>query len=79
MYDHSLPTNSSAESIFKRFFISLKIKILAKNYPSTAKDGEWEFLSKLCTRYIKVVGEYKDTENNFYSNDSLNDDLEGTF
>ena len=29
--------------------------------------------------YRKTVGEYKDIENDFYSNDSGNDDLESTF
>jgi len=29
----------------------------------------------LCTRYRKVVEEYKDIENDFYSNNSLNDAL----
>jgi hypothetical protein len=33
-------------------------------------------LSKLRVRYRKAVGEYKDIENNFYSDNSLNDDLE---
>jgi hypothetical protein len=30
---------------------------------------------RLRTRYRKAVGEYKDIENDFYSNDSPNDDL----
>jgi hypothetical protein len=43
---------------------------------SLAKDGERWWLSKLRTRYTKVVGGHKDIENNFYSNDSPNNDLE---
>jgi hypothetical protein len=35
--------------------------------------------SLLCIRYTKAVGEYKDIENNFYSNGSPNDNLESTF
>jgi len=31
------------------------------------------------TRYRKTLEEYKDIENEFYSNDSLNDDLESRF
>jgi hypothetical protein len=30
-------------------------------------------------RYREVVGEYTDIENDFYSNDSLNDNLESRF
>jgi hypothetical protein len=45
---------------------------------SLGKDGERGWLSKLCTRYRKVVGEYKDIEN-FYSNDTPSDDLESMF
>jgi hypothetical protein len=44
-----------------------------------AKDGERGWLSRLGTRYKKAVGEYKDIENDFYSNDSPNDDLESRF
>ena len=40
-----------------------------------AKDGEREWISRLC----KAVGEYKDIESDFHSNDSLNDDLESKF
>jgi hypothetical protein len=40
---------------------------------------ESELLSRLRTRYRKVIEEYKDIKNNFYSNDSLNDDLESKF
>ena len=46
---------------------------------SLGKDGERDWHSRLCTRYIKVVGEYTDIENDFYSNDFLNDDLESKF
>jgi len=34
------------------------------------------WLSKLRTRYTKAVGEYKNIEKDFYSNDSPNNDLE---
>ena len=44
-----------------------------------SKDGEPEWFSRLHTKYRKVVGKYKDIENDFYSNDSLNDDLESRF
>ena len=44
-----------------------------------AKDREKGWLSRLHTRYRKIVGKYKDMENNFYSNDSPNDDLESRF
>jgi hypothetical protein len=36
-------------------------------------------ISRLHTRYKKAVEEYKDIENDFYSNNSLNDDLEVNF
>jgi len=39
-----------------------------------AKDRERGWLSRLRTRYRKAVGEYKDIEDDFYSNDCLNDD-----
>jgi hypothetical protein len=35
--------------------------------------------SRLCTRYKKAVEEYKDVENDFYSNNSPNYDLESRF
>jgi hypothetical protein len=44
-----------------------------------AEDGERGWLSRLSTRYQIDVGEYKDIENNFYSNDPPNDDLESRF
>ena len=44
-----------------------------------AKDGEQGWLSRLHKRYRKAVGEYKNMENDIYSNDSPNDDLESTF
>jgi len=43
------------------------------------KDGEQGWIFKLHTRYRKAVGKYKDMKNNFYSNDSPNDDLESRF
>jgi hypothetical protein len=46
---------------------------------SLAKDGERELFYRLRTRYRKAVEERKDIENIFYSNDSLNDDLESRF
>ena len=46
---------------------------------SLAKDEEQEWLSRSCTRHRKAVKKHKDAENNFYSNDSLNDDLESRF
>ena len=46
---------------------------------SLAKDGERGWLSRVRTRYRKAVEGYKDIENNFYSNDFLNDDLESKF
>ena len=46
---------------------------------SLAKDGERGWHSRLCTRYRKVVREYINIENDFYSNDSLNDNLESKF
>jgi len=44
-----------------------------------SKDGEPEWFSRLHTKYRKVVRKYKDIENDFYSNDSLNGDLESRF
>ena len=35
-----------------------------------------EWLSRVRMRNRKTVGEWKDIENDFYANDSLNDDLE---
>ena len=46
---------------------------------SLAKDEEQEWLSIQFIRYTKAVGKHKDIDNDFYSNDSLNDDLEGRF
>ena len=46
---------------------------------SLAKDEERGWLSRLRTRFRKAVGEYKDIENDFYWNDSPNDDLESRF
>jgi hypothetical protein len=46
---------------------------------SLAKDGEWLWLSRLCTRYRNVVKKYKDVEHDLYSNDFTNDDLEIRF
>ena len=43
-----------------------------------AKHGERGWLYRLHTRYRKTVGVYKD-ENDFYSNDSPNEDLESRF
>ena len=40
-----------------------------------AKDAEQGWISRLATRYRKTVEEYKDMENNFYSNNSPNDNL----
>jgi len=33
----------------------------------------------MCTRYRKIVGDSKDIENNFYVNDSPNDNLKSEF
>ena len=43
---------------------------------SLAKNRRREWLSRVRTRYRKTVGEWKDIENDFYANDSPNDDLE---
>jgi hypothetical protein len=56
----------------------LNINLLFPDF-SLVKDGEREMLSRLPTRYRKAVGEYKDIKNNFYSNNSLNDDSESRF
>jgi hypothetical protein len=42
-----------------------------------AKDRKREWLSRVQTRYRKTVGEWKDIKNDFYANDSPNDDLKG--
>ena len=60
------PTSSSIEY--------LNIDILYSF--SLVKDEGREWLSKLCIRYRKTVGKHKDIEIDFYSNDSLNDDLD---
>ena len=41
-----------------------------------AKYSRWEWLSRVRMRYRKTVGEWKDTENDIYANDSPNNDLE---
>jgi hypothetical protein len=46
---------------------------------SLAKDKERGWLFRLCTEYRKSVGEYTDVEIDFYSNNSLNDDLDNKF
>ena len=46
---------------------------------SPAKDGERGWLSRVRTRYRKAVRECKDIGNDFYSNNSLNDDLDSRF
>jgi hypothetical protein len=72
-----------------------KNRDLVKNYPPTASsigyiniDLYFGFLASqrwrarialLRTRYRKAVEEYKDIENDFYSKNSLNDDLESRF
>jgi hypothetical protein len=56
----------------------LNIDILYSGFLAS-QDGERGWLSRLRTRYRKVVGEYKDIESNFYSNDSLHDDLDNIF
>jgi len=46
---------------------------------SLAKDEERGWLSRLRTRYGKAVGDHRDIESDFYSNDSPNVDLENQF
>jgi hypothetical protein len=46
---------------------------------SLAKHRKWEWLSRAQTRYRETIEEWKDTENNFYVNNSPNDDLESEF
>ena len=43
------------------------------------KDGEQGWLSRLHKRYRKAIEKYKDIENDFYSNNSLDDDLKSKF
>ena len=44
-----------------------------------ANNEEQGWLSKLYTKYRKVVGTYKNMKNNFYSNNTPSDDLESKF
>jgi hypothetical protein len=43
---------------------------------SLAKNRKREWLSRVQTKYRKVVGVWKDIESDFYANSFLNDDLE---
>ena len=43
---------------------------------SLVKNKRREWLSRVHMRYRKTVGEWKDIESGFYTNDSPNDDLE---
>ena len=46
---------------------------------SLAKYREWSQLSRVQTKYRDATRGWKDIESNFYSNDSLIDDLESEF
>jgi hypothetical protein len=43
---------------------------------SLSKYKKREWLSRVQTRYKKVIGDWKDIENDFYTNGSPNDNLE---